>query len=670
MRSFIKVLRTGLFLFLVSCSLSLVPAFTEEFTSQQTLRLSRADFLLREAQAPQALEELGSLPKDAYEDPGTQQTLAKAFELAYARERRAARARSHATSPAVSQQIENRIRVTRRKRDAEANSDQSFDDRGWQVNEHAAAQVEGPDGLRSRFVVDLDGFRDGHNDLRYRTLLADFSKGSSHLALGDSSTYPSPYFLRGSRFRGAHLLLSGEANEFQALVGAYPFWLEGRDEYIYPRMVFGARDRVRLVEDRIWLGANFAQTQDNEKIRTIDVANHPRNNLVASLDQELRLIPGVWRVKAAQSYSVTEDNLEEAQNRFGHQKRLNDSAFTVESLVTQPKFRWRSLFERTGPDFRLLTDLPSGSVVNTKGITADRRFVGQSLDLAPIGPIDLDLAASWYRNNLNHQTEVEQTRQSWYTADIGFLIPPTWPQPRVRSAFYETVSVPGSTTRPSQTRTLDLNGELHKNFWSTDGTAFATYKVEHPLKDKLIFDEDESWSFGTRLARPLGERLLLHGRYQYLFFDELFDEVRGRGRRHEADLTQSLRLWSTANLSLSYTLWHGKFHRPGEVVLARGQANLATASFNWPYRWLSPDKRRKLTLSPGFTYHISDLNPNSEDRPVLTGSLKIGYENSPDWRLELSGEFHHEHDEERDQVRSEDSRIWLLWTSRWGGKQG
>ncbi|MBI3333099.1 MAG: hypothetical protein HYZ93_03290 [Candidatus Omnitrophica bacterium] len=648
-------------LLLTASSSQLTAVFAEELSHEQALSLSRGDYLYRQRQFELALQEYGQLPKTLQKNQVFRERVEGGLEALY-RSRKKPGRRAPAAG-AAARAVTEQVRVVRRKEDSDRNSDQSFDGDGLQVNEHLTGRIPIRGELQGRFVMDLDGFKDGHNDLRYRTLLADLFEGPSHLGIGDSASFRSPYFLRGSRLRGMDLLLIGPVHEFQAVAGAYPFWLEERDEYIYPRTVWGLRDRWRLFDDRLRFGGNLIQTRDNEKVRTIDTANQPRDNVVVSLDQELKLIPEVWFLKAAESYSDTDDNL--LSNRFGENTKLKDASFMVESLIIQPWVRSTSRFERTGPDFRLLEDIPSGGVTTSKGITADRQFVQETLDFSPWGPLDLDLEGSWMRNNLDDDDNIGEIRQSWATANLRFLTPFGWPRPGIRQTWTDTVTVPGSVTRPSQTRNLQTEFELSRRLLSVDWTGFADYEVEHPLKDRNSFDEEERWSLGTRLSRPLGERLLVNGRYQFQEFDELFDEVREDGIRHEASGGGSLRLWFNASLSAQYTFQHGKLIDPGGTRLVHAEEHAGTLGFSWPYSRVSRDRRRKLSFSPGVTAHFSDFSKGLSRRPLLAGRLGLQLEAMRDWKLELMGEFRYDKDSDRQAVRTEESRMWLLWTSHW-----
>ncbi|MBI3317554.1 MAG: hypothetical protein HYZ90_00170 [Candidatus Omnitrophica bacterium] len=631
--------------------------FAVEPELTDALGFARADHLFRQGRYTESLLEFGQLSKNAQEDPAFQRQVEMCLAALYRGQRPEASAAS-AAGPVVQ-----KLRVVRRKQDSDRNSDQGFDNRGWQVNEHFSAKIPARDGWKAHFVADLDGFVNGHNDLRPRTLLADFFRENSHIAFGDTATYMSPYFLRGSRLRGVNLIFDGPLNQFQAVGGAYPFWLEDRDEYIYPRSVFGIRDRWNVTPDRVWLSANLFNARDTGRVRTIDVANQPRDNIVFSLDQEVKVIPDVWFLRASEGYSTTDDNL--LQDRFGDVRKLKDTAFQVESFYIHRFFRSRSRFERIGPDFRLLTDIPSGGVISSKSLTVDRQFIQQTLDFEPAGPFDLDLEASFIRNNLDEDDTVGHVRKSWYSAHLKILTPPGWIRPGIRSTLFDTVSVPAATTRPSQTRTTLTELELHQQLFGVDWSGFASYEAEHPIREDRTFDEEERWSLGARGARPVGERLLLSNRYRYHAFDELFNEVRQEGIRHEFNEDISLRLWSTANLSLGYGFEQGKIIHPRGRGLTSGERHYASAGFIWPYRWMSWDKRRKLSISPSLHYFRTDFTGDLSERSLVTSRLGVSYAKTPDWKVELLGEFRYDYDEDRDDLRGEDSRIWLLWTSRW-----
>lgn len=646
------------------------------------MALARVDQHLRRGRFEQALEELGGLPKRLQEEPLVRQYVERALEGLYGPPPGAKRKYPIATRA----RGRAHVRVARRQKNVQPQSDQDFDNRGWQINTHAEATAEGKETVDGRFVVDLDGFKNGHNDLRYRTLLADFfekpglygPEGPSHLVLGDRATFPSYYFMRGSRLRGVNFLHRGQKRQFQALLGVYPFWLEDRDEYIYPRMVWGLRNRWRLFEDKFRFGANLVQTRDSEKIRSINTVRQPRDNTVYSFDQQIQLIPKIWRLNAYEAYSYTDDNL--IENRFGDNVKLKDTAFRVESYMTQPWFRWNARLERTGPDFRLLADLPAGAVNNVKGLTADRLFVGHTLDLNRLGPFDLDLAASWYRNDLDNAADVEETRQAWYTANLGIALPSGWPRPRLRALVIDTISSPGSPTRPAETRLTDLRGELTHRLEGMRLSAFGTYRVKHPLKggndntfsptlvdNSRVFVDEIRWTAGGRVAVPLAKRASVQIRYRYEDFLEFFNEELQDGKRHEADVSGSYRLWDTASVSAHYTFQSGNLIHsdPAAARLIHTNGHSMGASFLWPYRWLSPDKRRKLTLTPSASFYLTDLDGGLSRRPMVTGRLDLGYDVVDSWRAELRGEYRYDTEESLPDVRTEETRFWLLLSNRW-----
>lgn len=644
-------------------------AMAQEPPGEYLLQMARVDFLVRKRQFPQAAEELGRIPKAQQEDPLFQQYVEKVLAALYGPE---AGGEGEALSPEQQDFIRAKLGVVRHRRDADRRSDQNGDGKGWQVNQHLEADVEGKDGIRARFLMNLDGFKDGHNDVRYRTLLADFYDEPSHFAIGDSATYTSPYFMRASRMRGLDLLLRGERNEFQALLGAYPYWNEDRDEYFYPRMVWGIRDKVEVMEDRIAFGANLIQTRDDEKIRTLDGANpqartdpvfQVRDNIVFSLDQEVKFIPDILYLKAAQAYSNTDDNL--IEDRFGENAHLKDTSFRLESLFIQPWVRWTSYTERTGPDFRLLTDLPQGAVNSPKDIRADTLRTEHFFDFPEVGPFDLDMEGSWVRNNLDDDNNVEQTRQRWLTTLLGIRVPDGWPRPRFRGTLIDTVSVPGTTTRPAQTRELDLRGELSHTFGGMHWTGTGDYGLEVPSADKEAFDEEESWGFGARMGTTLLNRLHVSPHYRYEFFDQIYDEDRVRGNKHEAGISNSLPLWSTSSLGLSYTYLHGKVPDVGSTKLVHASGHMADLSFTWPYTHHSWNKRHRFTAFPSVSLHLSDLSNDLENRPVLATRLKMAYDVMKQWRMELGGEYRYDHEQDVDEIRTQESRMWLLWTSDW-----
>ena len=655
---------------LLVCAFACPAWAAEPPSSDYILQMARVDLALRKREFQQAADELGRVGKEHQEDPLFHRYTEKVTAGLYGPRERSAGAPGAAF--ARPNTVTERLRVTRYKRDADTRSDRSFDKKGWQINQRIVSDMEGKDSIRAKFQLDLDGFADGHSDLRYRTVLADFYDGPSHLGLGDTATFTSPYFLRGSRLRGIDLLLSGEVNEFQAVAGGYPFWLESRDEYIYPRTVLGARDRWKIFDDRIRLGVGFVDTRDEGRIRTIDLANELRDNLVYSLDQEVKLIPDVWYLKTAQAYSTTDEDLHD--RRSGDNTKLKDTSFKAETLLIQPWMRWTSRFERTGPEFRLTTVIPSGSVINSKGITADRQLFENFVDLEPIGPFDLDLQASYNRNNLDKDADVEEIRQAWYTANLGVRTPKDWPRPRLRATMIDTVTVPGTQVGPAQTRTYDLRSELSHYHEGMHFTEFAEYETEIPMEDKDLFSADEKWSLGARMATTFLERILVSPHYTYgitdaqehVFVDAVHRFEPVQSVRHEAGLSTSTRLWSTSSLGLAYTFLHGKLAPPGGGTrITPTEGHSGTINFTWPYTRHSWNKRRKLTAFPSLAAEFTDLSDGLEKRPILSSQLSLAYEVMQEWKAELRGEFLFDHDTEGDRIRTEEHRIWMFWTAQW-----
>ncbi len=675
-------------LMLLAMTFAVIPAHAAEIPADYLTRMARVDFLMRRQEFKLAAAELGQVPKEQQQDPLFRKYADRVIAELYQKHLKTS---GGAASRRVMQDvIKERLRVTRHRIDSDSRSDQNSDNKGWQVNQRLAADVEGKDGIRAKFQLDLEGYKNGHNDVRYRTVLADFYEGpgpaeapnQSHFALGDTATYTSPYFLRGSRLRGLNVILHGDLNEFQAVAGGYPVWLEGRDEYVYPRTVLGARDRWKIFDDRIRLGIGFVNSRDSEKIRTDDganpgapvsTANQVRDNFVYSLDQEIKLIPDTWFFKAAEAYSHTDDNL--LSNRFGDTTKLKDTSFMAESLFIQPWFRSNTRFERTGPDFRLATDFPQGAVNFPKGITADRLLVEQILDFNPMGPFDTDFEASWIRNGLDNDDWIEQTRERWITGNLDILVPPGYPRPSLRATMTELVSSPGPTSRPNQTRTYGAHGELAHTFEGIHATAFTDYESEFPQKEKDRFSPEERWSFGTRLATTLLERIVVSPHYTYRITDEDFDsftvdrqtiERREKGRHHEAGLSTSTRLWSPSSLGLSYDYLSGKLARPdASGPLVPTVAHTGTASFTWPYNHYTWNKKRKWSVFPGVNFYYPDLEDALERRPEISSRMTLGYEVFDQWKLELMGEYRYDKDEEYNNVRTTESRIWLLWKSQW-----
>ncbi len=631
------------------------------YSDDYMLAMARVDFHLRKQEYYQAFEALGQLPKEYQEDPLFKRYFERVNTGLSALQKR----ETSLAKPERKEEFYTRTRVVRRIKDSDPGSDQSWDDRGTQVNQRLVADIPGSNDIRGKFNLDLDGYQDGHNDLRYRSVIADIYKNKSHVVLGDSATFTSHYFMRTSRVRGGQVYFPGQHHDFQALAGGYPYWDEKKDHYIYPRKVFGLRDKWKFAQERFNFGFNVVNTRDDDGgLHEIDLANISRDNTVFSMDQEVKPIPDVWIIKASEAYSITDENL--LDDRFLPPEKLKDTAFDINSTFIQPWIHWNSHFVRTGPDFRLQTDLPSGSLLRSKSITADRQLFENFYDFKPFGPFDLDLQTSWYRNDLDFDDQVEQTRQGWYTADLGILVPESWPKPRLRATMIDTLSEPGTETRPTETRNLSYHGELTHEWNGLHFTEFGDYDLEHPLSDKPRFSNEQDWSLGARMFTTVAKRWMVTPHYTYRVADELFNEQRVGGINHEAGISNSFRLWSTANLTLGYTYFKGRWaNREGTPNLAAHTGSAYDAGFFWPYTLHTWKKTRRLTITPSANYHLTNLSNDLENHHLVVSRLTMGYEIFKQWKFDVSGEYRWDADSETADVNSEEVRIWTQLTAQW-----
>ena len=220
---------------------------------------------------------------------------------------------------------------------------------------------------------------------------------------------------------------------------------------------------------------------------------------------------------------------------------------------------------------------------------------------------------------------------------------------------------------------VNLRSELSHFLKGMSFTEFAEYEGEFPQEDKNLFSAEESWSFGARMAATLLDRIQVNPHYTFKMTDtqeDLFQDghrLRSvRGAHHEAGISNSVRLWSTASLGLSYTFLHGKLTNPNTLLLTQeSNGHSGTASFTWPASWHSRDQRRKLTLFPGINATFTDFDAGMERRPLLSSELTLAYEVMQNWKAQLRGEFVHDRDHDGQNIRTQESRIWMLWTAQW-----
>ncbi|MBI3322431.1 MAG: hypothetical protein HYZ94_01980 [Candidatus Omnitrophica bacterium] len=135
--------------------------------------------------------------------------------------------------------------------------------------------------------------------------------------------------------------------------------------------------------------------------------------------------------------------------------------------------------------------------------------------------------------------------------------------------------------------------------------------------------------------------------------------------RHETGVSTSYRLWDTASVGLSYDFMKGKLPEYTTARLAHTEGHTGTAGFTWPYTRRFRNNRRKVSIFPALLFHLTDLDNDMGRRPLATSRLTMGYEAVQDWKVELMGEFRYDDNTDTNDVQSEESRLWLLWTSEW-----
>ena len=659
-------------------------AAADPLSPQELLALGRADYLSQQGHWDAAAAELGRLPKPSQQQPAVRQYLSRTLGRLHA-------APPPTTTPAGAEpapgtaattdwrhpRVVTQARFTHRHYDSAQRSDPSFDDLGSQYNTQGLLEADAA-GWRHTVRAAVDGIQDDVNDLRPRHVSYQARRDGVRITTGDVRSYLTThrtsgftdteytgYTLNSIRVRGMDVELASDRNDLHLLAGVTPYYLSPSDEYIYPRQVYGVRDRYRVTPwYRTGFGTAYARDQD-ERIEHVDAAIQPREFSVLSWEQDLTVIPRHWTINSESAYSDTDDNLR--PNRFGDNVKLKDWAHHVTS-----EWRWSALrvvgsYERIGPQFRAPTNIGS-SGVNSTSVSPDREQILWRIYPRRAGRLFGHFLYGSTRNNVAHASDVEMTREEWFTAQGGLELPRGWPQPDARATLTRTVSVPGNRFSAAKHWLYDLEGSLRKRWWDVEWVGGYDY-WQIANDGGTGFDNEYRRAWSLEASRQLWPGSYVSTRGAWTRAQDRFNNATTL-RRHteqEASVTASQRLWSTASLSLGYTYQDrgaGFVVDPSQTA-AGGVLDTFSASFLWPYRRaLRPGCT--LELLPSLHYHFTDASDNLERHAVFGTRLTARYTVRDAFRWELALEHRADDDAELSNVKSEEWRVWLALTSKFG----
>ncbi len=668
-------------------------ALADVGASQELLVLGRVESLVQRQQWDAAAAELGQLPKEVQEAPAVKQYVRTVLPHLYAplREQSAIpRPTASAATPTTHKapRVTAQSRITHRHMDAEQRSDQTFDERGWQYNNQFVAEEDAA-GWRHVLRASLDGYQDGKDDLRApRQFSYQARREGTRITVGDVRNYlthhkivdPSNplssytgYTLRSTQLRGLDLQLNTAQNDFHVMAGFAPYFSSQRDQYIYPRQIYGIRDSYTLTPwYRAAVGASYVRDHD-ERTEHIDPAIQPRETSIVSFEQDLTIIPGHWTVNTENAYSVTDDNLR-PDGRFGQNVKLKDFAHSFFSEWRWPVGRVLGSYERIGPDFRAPSDIAATGVINSKNVSADREHVTLRVYPRPMGPLYGDFLYARTRNNLADDSDVEMTREHWFTATGGLQLPPAWPQPDVRATFIHTLSVPGNRFSPDYRWVYDLSGNLRKRWAAIDWSSGYQY-LERANDKRTGFDDEYRRTWTLQAGRALWPGGYATTRGAWTRAQDLLNNATMRHHtEQEGSVTISSRLWSTASLSAGYT--YQDYGAPivvapelqapaGGILQGGGIVQTVSSSLMWPYTKTFRHDRR-LQLIPSLHFHYSVASDDLERHPTIGARMTMRYVVRDTWRWEFMLEHRQDDDAQIARVHSQEWRGWLVLTSKFG----
>ncbi len=664
-------------------------ALADAGAGQELLVLGRVESLVQRQQWDAAATELGQLPKEVQEVPAVKQYVRAVLGHLYAplREHTAIpRPTAEVAAPSTlkTPRVTAQSRVTRRYLDADQHSDQIADERGWEYNNQFVAEEDAA-GWRHVLRGSVDGYQDGKNDLRPRQFSYQARREGTRITVGDIRNYlthhkivdPSNplssytgYTLRSTQLRGLDLQLNTAQNDFHLMAGVAPYFLSPSDEYIYPRQIYGIRDSYTFTPwYRAAVGASYVRDNDR-RTEHIDPAIQPRETSILSFEQDLTIIPDHWTLNTENAYSVTDDNLR-PDGRFGQNVKLKDFAHSVFSEWRWPAIRVLGSYERIGPDFRAPSDIAATGVINSKNVSADREHVTLRVYPRPMGPLYGDFLYARTRNNLADNSDVEMTREHWFTATGGLRLPNPWPQPDARATLIHTLSVPGSRFSPAYRWVYDLSGNLRKRWAAIDWSGGYQY-LEHANDNRTGFDDEYRRTWSLQAGRALWPGGYATTRGAWTRAQDLLNNATMRHHtEQEGSVTISSRLWSTASLSAGYT--YQDYGAPivvapelqTPILQGGGIVHTVSSSLAWPYTKRFRHDRR-LQLIPSLHFHYAVASDDLERHPAIGARMTARYAVRDTWRWEFMLEHRQDDDAQIARVRSQEWRGWLVLTSKFG----
>ena len=554
--------------------------------------------------------------------------------------------------------------------------DRSFYPDGLFAEEHLRMDTNIQD-WQNALSMNIRHRENGSEDTRIRRLTYSVSgPAGPYFIAGDTSTRLSRYTLKGVYYRGVNFSLCTEKNKFKVLFGAPPYFKARTLEkpnidtgYIYPRRIFGIRDAYNPVEN-YQVGISFMELRDYEKIRSINDSYNPKLNRVVSVDQDIEIIHGRWKIQTENAYATSDEDRTD-EDIFTLEKELKDTAHYIRSSYQTPKFRLINSFERIGADFRSYGNI-SSTGARLSAISSNKEKLDHYLECKPFedGQVYLNFHFSRIRNNLDKDNDIETNRLTAYETTARFIPKDCcWiPESAVRLNISNTLLIPGSLYASDEVSDRDIIFELAKKIYGID--LGISYTRRNTL-DNIDTFKTYSNIYSIRAAKELTDLIMLSTDYRHSNAHKKENGEPGMvGREDFFNINAALRLWAGADLSLGYA-----YENDTDATGICGDTKMRTYSliFSWPFNKIFLDNGTELMLIPYFSYQYGDgRTSENKNRSILSAVFDATYAIAKNHRISLKASYrddinrYYDPDTDNSTTQTEDRRLLLTYQKIFG----
>jgi hypothetical protein len=459
--------------------------------------------------------------------------------------------------------------------------------------------------------------------------------------VGDNSTYLSRYVLSGMGYRGIEWMTHTDTtaypiDRFKVLYGWGKAYDTQSEDYFLPIEVFGLRNEVEF-NPRYKVGISFANIVQEDKITRVDQLFRPRNNLVASIDQYLKLADW-WVVRHELGLSRLSDEV----TRFTIQKEIPTTtgwAQYFSSNILKDTWQLYNTYEYGSTNF---TSLAGQARFFHNAVPSDREIFENTFIWTPVDEVLFELQYHRLRNNLGSEQQIETTKENMLKALVQ-LRPKNWmPTIGLRSSYCDIRSIPGSDQISPNHSYIDAGVELSKKVYGFDwvlGYTLQKSVEDLPAFGDGAFNDIYRNTYSVSLAKQMLERMYMRLGYSYADLDMVpttGDNLTNVAYENRFDYSVTMGLWGSSNVSLGYHYFN---RRDYLGVFEDLDSHTGSLVFSWPYTYTFFNKQ-KFTLTPYLSYYYSKNDEFTQTRRSHFASrIDADYLFNPNNKLNLVFEY-------------------------------